>query len=108
MVLLDRAHVWTHYSRMTENLPGQLELPIPEPQKSDAAVLRGVVGLVTPAELASALGMSEHTLSVWRCTSQGPDFVKLGKGVFYQLRDIQAWVSQSVTSVVTGGKAQAV
>jgi predicted DNA-binding transcriptional regulator AlpA len=63
--------------------------------------LRGIVGLITTEELASALGIAEQTLAGWRCSGQGPNFAKLGKGVFYRLADVQTWVAASVTSVVT-------
>jgi len=82
-------------------LPGQSELPLPETQ--NAPVLRGVVGLITPAELALAIGVAEQTLSGWRSAGTGPNFVKLGKGVFYRLFDIQTWIADSVTRVVTSG-----
>jgi hypothetical protein len=86
---------------MKIDLPGQLDLPIPEP------TLRGIVGLITPKELAEAIGVAEQTLAGWRCSNKGPSFVKLGKGVFYRLADVQKWVGDSITSVVVGG-AQAV
>lgn len=89
---------------MTEDLPGQLALPIPE--QSNAPILRGVVGLITTAELATALGIAEQTLAGWRCSGQGPSYAKLGKSVFYRLADVQSWVAASVTSVVTGGEGR--
>jgi hypothetical protein len=86
-------------------LPGQLDLPIGDTPKADA--LRGIVGLISPAELARAIGVAEQTLAGWRCTGKGPSFVKLGKGVFYRLDDVQAWISRSVTDVVAGGSEPA-
>ena len=78
-------------------LEGSTNPPVP-------SALRGIVGLITPAELATALGVAEQTLAGWRCTNQGPAFVKLGKGVFYRLADIQSWIAASVTAVVTGDR----
>lgn len=84
---------------MTEDLPGQQELPIGD--TPNPPLLRGVVGLITPSELATALNITDQTLAGWRCKGEGPDYVKLGKGVFYRLADVQAWVARSVTSAVT-------
>jgi hypothetical protein len=86
---------------LKQDLPGQLELPVPE--APNAPVLRGVVGLITPLELCTALNIAEQTLASWRTAGTGPDFVKLGKGVFYRLADVQAWVAASVTRAVTSG-----
>lgn len=87
---------------MKHTLPGQMDLPLPE--EPNPAVLRGVVGLIAADELAAALGIAEQTLAGWRSAGKGPDYVKLGKGVFYRLEDVKAWVSASVTSVVTGSE----
>ncbi len=54
--------------------------------------LRGVLGLVTPDELAEALSLQEGTLSVWRSKGEGPAYIKLGKQVFYRLQDLDFWV----------------
>jgi predicted DNA-binding transcriptional regulator AlpA len=58
--------------------------------------LRKEIGLVTPAELASALGVSEVTLQVWRQKGNGPRFTKLGKNIFYSMREIQHWTETNV------------
>jgi predicted DNA-binding transcriptional regulator AlpA len=89
---------------MKHDLPGQQELPIPE--VPNPPVLRGVVGLITPKELAEAIGVAEQTLAGWRCTNKGPDFVKLGKAVFYRLADVQNWVSQNVTQAVINSRSE--
>jgi predicted DNA-binding transcriptional regulator AlpA len=60
------------------------------------ASLRKQMGLVTPGELASALGVSEITLQVWRQKGNGPRFTKLGKNIFYPLREIQHWTETNV------------
>lgn len=86
---------------MIEDRPGQMELPIPDRPKPPP--LRGVVGLITTAELAEALGLAEQTLIGWRCSGKGPSFTKLGKSVFYRLADVKAWVAKNVTATVTGG-----
>lgn len=80
--------------------------PAPYVPPAVGVELRGVIGLITPAELAVAISVTEQTLSTWRTNGEGPDFVKLGKGVFYRLEDILAWVKKRVTSVVIGGKTE--
>lgn len=62
----------------------------------EGALLRKQMGLITPAELAQALGVSEVTLQVWRQKGNGPRFTKLGKNVFYPLREIQHWTETNV------------
>lgn len=77
------------------------ELPLEGPQGSEPLpdALRDKVGLILPQELAAALNATEQTLASWRSTNQGPDFVKLGKAVFYRLDDIRAWVNRRVTAM---------
>lgn len=85
---------------MTKTLK-QPDLPLVGPQGSELLPdeLRQKVGLVLPQELATALNATEQTLASWRSTNQGPDFVKLGKGVFYRIDDIRAWVNRRVTTM---------
>jgi helix-turn-helix protein len=90
---------------MKEDLPGQLEIPGTELRVETPAELRGYVGLITPEELAKALKVSVQTLAGWRSGATGPDYAKLGKGVFYRLVDVQAWIAKNITDVVTGTKA---
>jgi predicted DNA-binding transcriptional regulator AlpA len=54
---------------------------------------------LVPADLfAKALGVAEQTLAGWRSGATGPDFVKLGKGVFYRREDIKAWIARNIVS----------
>lgn len=59
------------------------------------ATLRARVGLLTPDELASMLGVKVRTLAVWRSKSIGPDFCATdGRSrVLYRLKDIEEWMS---------------
>jgi Helix-turn-helix domain len=59
----------------------------------DAAQLRISFELLSPAELSTLLTVDERTLSVWRCQKRGPDFVKLGRAVFYRKRDVVEWIN---------------
>jgi hypothetical protein len=55
-------------------------------------------GLLTEAELADMLGLKAITLSKWRRgdgsegAQQAPAHVQIGKTIFYQVRDVYAWL----------------
>jgi hypothetical protein len=59
----------------------------------NTAQLRTGFGLLSPAELAALVDKDERTLAVWRCQKRGPDFVKLGRTVFYRKEDVMDWIS---------------
>jgi predicted DNA-binding transcriptional regulator AlpA len=54
------------------------------------------LGLLSEYDLASLLGVKRETLQVWRSNRIGPDYVKLGKNVFYRSIDIDKWVARNV------------
>lgn len=58
--------------------------------------LRDKLGLLHEQELAAALNVKVETLRVWRTHKIGPDFVRLGKAVFYRQKDIEDWVANQV------------
>lgn len=57
---------------------------------------RAKLGLVTPEELSVTLEVTTTTLQTWRCEGKGPRFIKLGKGVFYRIVDVKAWIDEAV------------
>lgn len=59
---------------------------------TDAPDLRTAIGLFTPTDVAAMLGLSPHTLAMWRWEKKGPAFVKLGRNVFYRLDDVKLWI----------------
>jgi predicted DNA-binding transcriptional regulator AlpA len=59
--------------------------------------LRDAFGLLSPADLSAMIGVDERTLAVWRVQRRGPDFVKLGRAVFYRRADVSAWVELNVS-----------
>jgi hypothetical protein len=63
-----------------------------ETSNACARELRAALGLVSPAELAALLCVDVRTLTTWRVRGQGPDFVRLGRGVFYRRTAIEAWI----------------
>jgi len=68
-------------------------------QQIDEIRLRGQMGLVTEAELAAMLGITDHTLQYWRTNGGGPRYVKLGKTVYYRTVDIKRWIDANVLEV---------
>lgn len=57
--------------------------------------LRAELGVLEAWQLAGALEVTVDTLATWRGEGKGPDYVKLGKGVFYRFEDVKAWVAHS-------------
>lgn len=53
--------------------------------------------LHTPEDAASLLYVGKRTLDNWRSLGKGPDYVKIGRRVFYKEADIRRFIeSQSV------------
>lgn len=46
---------------------------------------------LTPEELGRMIGKSTKTLYRWRCEGNGPKFIKVGKGVRYPFKELDAW-----------------
>lgn len=67
------------------------------------------LGLVTPAELAQALEVTEQTLATWRSMHKGPAYVRFGKQVYYRLTDVARYAEAHVVepSRDTGDAASA-
>ena len=48
--------------------------------------------LLTEAEAAKLLGISQRTLEKWRSRGQGPPFARIGKAVRYPSQALENWV----------------
>jgi hypothetical protein len=62
---------------------------------------KGAISMfIDPEELipsdgaAAQLDVQPQTLASWRTQGRGPDFVKVGRAVFYRKADIAAWLGQ--------------
>ena len=80
----------------------QAEIPeaVPIPDRGEfirAERLRDTFELLSPADLAALIGVDERTLAVWRAQKRGPDFVKLGRAVFYRRADVNTWIELNVS-----------
>lgn len=57
--------------------------------------VRGALGLITEEDTAKVLLLnSVSTLATWRSQKTGPQYVKLGKRVFYTVNHLGAWINE--------------
>lgn len=68
--------------------------PVPEPAL-----------LYTPAEAARFLRLSPRSLERWRVDGEGPRFVKMGRRVVYEGRDLLAYVARVKARTDSGAAA---
>jgi predicted DNA-binding transcriptional regulator AlpA len=71
------------------------EIAAPEDPRCER--LRDVFQLLSPPDLSALIGVDQRTLAVWRSQRRGPDFVKLGRAVFYRRADVNAWIELNVS-----------
>jgi predicted DNA-binding transcriptional regulator AlpA len=57
----------------------------------------GVAKVVTTAEAARVLGLSESTLAKLRLNGNGPIYCKLGRRVVYRTADLEQWLQSRTT-----------
>ena len=61
-----------------------------------SSTLRSDLEIFSEDELAHVLVVKSQTLATWRAESKGPDYVKLGKSIFYRKQDVVTWINASV------------
>lgn len=61
-----------------------------------AATLRSALDIFAEADLAEILDVKTQTLASWRAENKGPDYVKLGKSIFYRKQDVLDWINANV------------
>ena len=49
--------------------------------------------LLRTAPAAEHCGFKKSTFEKWRCTGEGPDFIRRGKSVFYDIEDLDRWLA---------------
>jgi hypothetical protein len=54
-----------------------------------------LVALLTTAEAAKYLRLGAHTLNQMRREHIGPDYIKLGRKVFYKACDLERYISEN-------------
>ncbi|WP_448147376.1 helix-turn-helix transcriptional regulator [Labrys miyagiensis] len=50
--------------------------------------------LLSADDAALYLHVARSTLATWRCVKRGPRFLKLGRGCWYRVSDLDAWISR--------------
>jgi hypothetical protein len=51
-----------------------------------------VFRLLRASQAASALGVTAGTLAKMRLTGRGPAFIRVGRAICYDLRELQRWL----------------
>jgi Helix-turn-helix domain len=82
--------------------PGQYDAPAAFDHEHTIQLRTGF-DLLSPADLAALLAVDERTLAVWRCQKRGPDFVKLGRAIFYRREDVATWIGLNVVTTDRAG-----
>ena len=65
-------------------------------ETAHAAALRSVLDIFAETDLAEILDVKPQTLASWRAENKGPDYVKLGKSIFYRKQDVLDWINANV------------
>lgn len=60
---------------------------------------------MTSKETADYIGASQSTIRYWRACNEGPRSYTLGKRVFYDREDVDAWIEAQKAATSRGGAA---
>ncbi|WP_141933586.1 helix-turn-helix domain-containing protein [Bradyrhizobium sp. UNPA324] len=52
--------------------------------------------LVDPTEAARLVRQKPDTLAHWRCDGRGPEYLKIGRSIFYRRSAISAWLATQI------------
>ena len=52
--------------------------------------------LLDAGETAKLLRQKPQTLAMWRCEDRGPEYVKIGRSVFYRRSAVSAWLASQI------------
>lgn len=58
----------------------------------------GLPQLLDTDELAAYLRTPKATIEYWRVTGTGPDFMRIGRKIYYSVPDVLAWLESKKTS----------
>ena len=62
----------------------------------------GLAPLLSSADVAELLDVSERTLEFWRYARKGPAYLKVGKRVRYRPADVEAYLEANRQSAEAG------
>lgn len=65
--------------------------------ESSSTLYSGLPSLLDTDELAAYLRTPKATVEYWRVTGTGPEFMRLGRKVFYSVPDVLAWLETKKT-----------
>jgi len=51
---------------------------------------------ISPEELANRWKMTEETLGTWRWHGKGPNYIKIGRTIFYPIKDVVAFEEKMI------------
>lgn len=57
-----------------------------------------LIDSLTPDELANEIGVAKSTLARWRCTDQGPRFVRIAGRIHYMRTDVEQWIQEQIAA----------
>jgi len=60
------------------------------------------IKLMTRAEVAELLGLTQTTLSRWATSGRGPDWFRVGRWVRYRTEEVARWVDQQEANAREG------
>jgi hypothetical protein len=58
----------------------------------EVTAYRQQLGLISPIMLSKILGVHQDTLKSWRSDGRGPNYLKIGKRVWYNYEHVQDWL----------------
>ena len=59
--------------------------------------------LLTAAQAAELLHQRLQTLAGWRCENRGPEYLKVGRTVFYRRAALSTWLAGQIVRPSAGG-----
>lgn len=83
---------------------------VPNDIHDDVAAYRQRLGLISPETMAHIIGIHVDTLKLWRRDGRGPNYLRVGKRIWYYFDLVQEWLpstrerytEKATTGVSTG------
>lgn len=61
--------------------------------QSQTGIERGLLGMLSPAEVAEYIGVPLSTVRNWKRTGTGPPYHKIAGLIKYRLSDVDDWIA---------------
>lgn len=82
-------------------------LPVAAIEAARGERLRDSFALLSPTDLAALVGVDKRTLALWRAQHKGPEFIRLGRAIFYRRADVVTWTNSSAIGITKPAEAAA-